>query len=173
MPTRSRHKRLEKLSQPQYALLRDLTDEAAVDAATLEALVNQLVADRLALSDSLRQAAEILLTSANPVVRRSGISRAYYAAYHAARAMVFLVHHRDEDRHEALPAEIDKLLGEGNGETLKELKRLRNEFDYSPYPGPNTEARYDEAEIDAVINAALGQAMAFIQQLAAFRAARG
>lgn len=173
MPTRSRHKRLEKLTQPQYALLRDLTDEAAVDAAGLEALVTQFVADRLALSDSLMHAAEALTTNENAVVRRSGISRAYYAAYHAARATVFLVHHRDEDRHEALPAEVEKLLGEGNGEPLKELKRLRSEFDYSPYPGPNAEARYDEGEVDAVINAAIEQARAFIGQLAAFRAARG
>jgi len=173
MPTRWRHKRLEKLTQPQYALRRDLSDEAAVDAAGLKVLVDQFVADRLALSDSLRQAAEVLTAHANPLVRRSGISRVYYAAYHAARATVFLVHQRDEDRHEVLPVEIDKLLGEGTGEPLKELKRLRNEFDYSPYPGPNAEARYDEAEVDAVINAAVGQALAFIERLAGFRAARG
>ena len=173
MPTRSRLKRLEKLTQPQYALLQDSTDHGAIDAAGLEALVGDFVAQRLALSDALMAAAQVLCAHENPLVRRSAVSRSYYAAYQAARATVFLVHRRDEDAHKDLPGEITPLVSAQAGEMLKELSRLRNEFDYSPYPGPNAEERYDDQEIDGVVQDTVEQARFFIDQLTAFRNTRG
>jgi uncharacterized protein (UPF0332 family) len=173
MPTRSRLKRLEKLTQPQYALLQDVTDQGAIDAAGLLALVGDFVGQRLALSDALMEAAHVLRAHENLLVRCSAVSRAYYAAYQAARATVFLVHRRDEDAHKNLPGEITRLVNAQAGEVLKELSRLRNEFDYSPYPGPNSEERYDDEEIDGVVQDTVEQARFFIEQLTAFRNARG
>ena len=172
MPTRSKLKRLEKLTQPQYALLRDITDQGGIDAAGLEALVGDFVAQRLALSDALMAAAQVLRVHENPLVRRSAVSRAYYAAYQAARATVFLVHRRDEDAHKDLPSEITRLANAQAGELLKELSRLRNEFDYSPYPGPNFEKRYDDDEIDGVVQDMVERARFFIDLLTAFRNTR-
>jgi len=173
MPTRSRLKRLERLTQPQYALLQDITDQGAIDAAGLETLVVDFVADRLALSDALMAAAQVLRGHANPLVRRSAVSRAYYAAYHAARATVFLVHRRDQDAHKDLPGDITRLVTAQAGELLKDLSRLRNEFDYSPYPGPNAEERYDDGEVDGIVQGMVNQAQDFIAQMTAFRDARG
>lgn len=173
MPSRSRLKRLEKLTQPQYALLQDITDQGAIDAAGLETLVVDFVADRLALSDALMAAAQVLRAHANPLVRRSAVSRAYYAAYHAARATVFLVHRRDQDAHKDLPGDITRLMTAQAGELLRDLSRLRNEFDYSPYPGPNAEERYDDGEVDGIVQGMVDQAQAFIAQMTAFRNARG
>ena len=36
-------------------------------------------------------------------------------------------------------------------ETLKELRQLRNEFDYSPYPGLDPGVPYDAKAIEATI----------------------
>ncbi len=172
MADRSRLKLVEKLTEGQFGLLKSITDEGAIDAAGLEDSIQNVVNDRLALSDGLLEAARDLRGSANAIARRSAVSRSYYAAYHAARATLVSVARKDQDEHEKLPREIDGLLGDGAGDPLKELRILRSEMDYSPYPGPNRGTRYDNAELETLIQDSIGKAETFVGRLADYRAAR-
>lgn len=167
MASRSPSKLIGQVKQPQYAFLRSLTDEQALDAASLEALVNAAVNDRMALARSFIEAAKVLAVNGDSLVRRSAVSRAYYGAYHAARATVFAVRRHDEDDHEALAQAIDAVLGDqpSMGTALKELRRLRNEMDYSPYPGPGPQNQYDAQEIEDLIRKSLGEAENLIRVL--------
>jgi len=151
---------LEKVTGAQYSLLRDLTDESTLDAATLETALADIVKDRFKMGRGLLQAATILAKSKNSMVRRSVMSRAYYGAYQAARATVLWVHRRDEGDHERLGKEIDSLprLPPGSGTELKELRTRRNEFDYSPHPGPDDRTAYDASTIEAMIKESLDTA---------------
>lgn len=150
MTTKSERKILASLTQPQYGLLRDLTDMQPLDAARLETEIAAAVADRIGLAKSLLETAKLLMTNSEALVRRSAASRAYYAAYQMARAVIFSVQRRDQDDHDSLPGVLDSLDGleEPLGPTLKELRKLRNEMDYSPYPGPDSHTQYDADEID-------------------------
>lgn len=166
MALRSAQKLVGRLTQPQYGLLKALTGEAAFDSASLAGAVRDAVADRLALARGLVSAASTLLRNEDVLVRRSAASRAYYAAYHAARAVVFEIHRRDEDDHEKLPRLIDEERpGQALGAIMKELRRVRNEMDYSPYPGPDLETRYDDDELEAVIRDSVERAAAFVETM--------
>jgi uncharacterized protein (UPF0332 family) len=133
-------KRLEKVTGPQDALLRDLTAEVPLDAASIVGTIAEIVADRFQIARGFIKAAQVLKINPDPIVQRSAVSRAYYGAYQAARAMLLSVALEDEGDHENLARKVDKLLEHvpgAPGATLKELRRSRNEFDYAPYPGPN------------------------------------
>src|SRR5207247_7659606 len=119
-------KRLEKLTGSQYALLRDLTGEATVDAASLERVVAGIVSDRFEMARGFIKAARVLRNSADPIIQRSAVSRAYYGAYQAARATFFSITRQDEGDHEKLGREIDSIkdIPGSPGATLKELRRL-------------------------------------------------
>ncbi|MGH7275749.1 MAG: HEPN domain-containing protein [Candidatus Rokuibacteriota bacterium] len=160
MAGRSRRKLIGQLTQPQYALLKDLTDGGPLDAPALETSVDEAIAYRLKLAQGFIRAARVLATNEDALVRRSAISRAYYGAYHAARATVFAVHHRDEHRHTELARVIDEVLARraSVGDALKELLRLRREMDYSPYPGPDDSSEYSEEEIERAINDSITRA---------------
>ena len=152
MAVRTRQKLIARLSQPAYTLLRGLTDDAFLDGAGLEQAIHRVVADRFALADGMIRAARLLAGSGDSLIRRSALSRAYYGAYHAARAAIFAIDRRDVDDHERLPAAVDASLPQLTvGESLKELKRLRSEADYSPYPGPNPEMEYSQDELEAAV----------------------
>jgi uncharacterized protein (UPF0332 family) len=133
-------------------------------------MVSAVVEDRFKLARGMLDTAKLLAAHGEGFVRRSAASRAYYGAYHAARATVFKVRGRDEDDHEELPGVIDSLPGRqwSVGEQLRELKRLRHEADYSPYPGPNSTSGYTEEEFDARIQAAVDQAMRLVETLEAY-----
>lgn len=167
MAPKSRRKVIGRLTQSEYGLLRELTDDQALDAASLEAAVGEVVEDRFRLAKGMIEAAGVLAGSQNELVRRSAISRSYYGAYHAARATVFAIRRRDEDDHEELPKLADAVL-DGRlvvGDTLTELKRLRREADYSPYPGPSAETEYETAEIERLIGRAVQQASEMVETL--------
>jgi uncharacterized protein (UPF0332 family) len=155
------------MSGTQYRLLRDLTDEGDWAAATLEAAVAGIVRDRFEMAHALIGAAQALAKSNVPMVRRSAVSRAYYGAYQAARATYLSVSRQDEDDHDRLGKGIDSLKGLPGfvAEMLKELRRLRNEFDYSPYPGPNPRALYEEQEIEAIIKKSIKKSIREAKQL--------
>jgi uncharacterized protein (UPF0332 family) len=167
LSNRSRRRTFERLTQPEYGRLRELTDEHTLDAASLEALVTDAVADRLRLARGMLDTARLLATHGDALVRRSAASRAYYGAYHAARATVFAVRRRDEDDHDELPDAVDSVVERQwpVGEQLRELKRLRHEADYSPYPGPNSTSEYTEDEFAARIQAAVDQAARLVETL--------
>ena len=152
MASRSSKKRLGKVTGAQYSLLKELTDESTLNAATLETALAEIVRDRFDMARGLRMAAKILVETENSLIRRSAVSRAYYGAYQAARATLLSVAHRDEDDHDRLANEIDLLKGlQGSGAKLKELRTRRNEFDYSPYPGPDERRVFDVSEIETII----------------------
>jgi uncharacterized protein (UPF0332 family) len=161
----SRNKAIGQLKQAQYSLLRSLTDGAVLDAASLERSVMQVVRDRFMLARGCLKAAAILLRETDPLVRRSAVSRAYYAAYHAARATVFAVHRHDEDSHKELPQTLKDILGESAGDTLKELRRLRDEMEYSPYPGPRPQTAYTGPEIEGMVKNSVRQARTLVANL--------
>ena len=172
MSTRSRRRSLERLTQPEYARLRELTDEHTLDAPSLVTLVSAAVDDRFRLARGMLDTARILVTHSDAFVRRSAASRGYYGAYHAARATVFAVRGRDEDDHDELPRVIDSVVERQwpvdeprPGQRLRELKHLRHEADYSPYPGPNPTSEYTEEEFETQIQAAVDQAARLIEML--------
>lgn len=163
----SREKLIAQLTQQEYALLKSLTDVGPLDAKSLEASVNAVVRDRLAFARSFIEAARVLAASGDPLIRRGSVSRAYYGAYHAARATVFAIRHHDEDHHGRVAQTIDSVL-DGKvavGGLLKELRLRRDELEYSPYPGPNDEAQYDAAETEDLIQRTLQQAEEVVRSL--------
>jgi uncharacterized protein (UPF0332 family) len=168
-----RNKLISRLTQPVYALIRGLTDGASLDAESLEHSIGQVVAARLALAEGMLAAARLLAGVEDILIRRSAVSRAYYGAYQAARAAVFVVTRRDVDDHEKLPAVIDEVAAQAAvGQDLKELRRLRNEMDYSPYPGPNPENEYTADELAAAIAEGVARSEAAIHRLQEFLAQR-
>jgi uncharacterized protein (UPF0332 family) len=124
---------------------------------------------RFDVAKAFVRAAKLLDISEDPLVQRTAVSRAYYGAYHAARATVFAVGHRDEDDHDKLARELDSVIeGQGLGTPLKELRRLRNEMGYSPYPGPDLEAEYEAQEIADLVKGAIASAEGLIQKMESF-----
>lgn len=167
MACKSPSKLIGRLTQPAYGLLRSLTDGGPLDAVTLERSVKTAVADRFVLARGLIKAAKVLAENEDSLVRRSAVSRAYYAGYHAARATVFEVERRDVDDHEKLPGLVDLALkGQAQaGDVLKELRRLRNEMDYSPYPGPDPGTQYEAEEIENKIRESIQRAEDLVDTL--------
>jgi uncharacterized protein (UPF0332 family) len=138
-------------------------------------MVRAAVDDRFRLARGMLDTARLLVTHPDAFFRRSAASRAYYSAYHAARATVFAVKGRDEDDHDELPRVVDSVIdrqwraGEPRpGEQLRELKHLRHEADYSPYPGPNPTSEYTEEEFEAQIRVAVDQAARLVELLDAY-----
>lgn len=158
-------KLLEKVTRSQYALLRSLTDGQTLDARWLEDAVTSLVSDRFALARGFIKAARILAKSTDSLVRRGAVSRAYYGAYHAARATVLAIKRQDQDDHEALIREVDHLIGAEHrvGDTLKELRYLRNEADYSPYPVPIPQTPYELRKFESIIEKSIRRAEQLIR----------
>ena len=70
-----------------------------------------------------------------PEERLSAISRAYYAMYNAARALVFLRMGQDVSDHSKLPKHLPDDLHnrESWREKLEKYRRYRNEADYDPF----------------------------------------
>lgn len=165
---------IERLTPSQYEVLRDLTDMGPTDATSLEADIIDAVQIRIELGRAMLEAARILADHPHALVRRSAVSRAYYAAYQTGRAVVFAVQRRDEDDHERLARMIDDLPGltRSVGDRLKELRRLRNEMDYSPCPGPDPKTEYEPEEIQAAIRTSIMDAENIIGTLSEYLAAR-
>ena len=158
-------KRLEKISGAQYGLLHEFTERGPVDHATLDAAIAGIVGDRFHMARSFPQAARALSKSNAAPVRRSAVSRAYDGVYQAARATLLSKARRDEGDHEKLGKDMEGLKGlpATAGTVLKELRVRRDEFDYSPYPGPSPRAPYDEDEIEAIIKESIRQAQGLVR----------
>lgn len=158
-------KLLEKVTQSQYALLRSLTDTETLDAKWLEDAVASIVKDRFALARGFIKAARLLARDKDSLVRRGAVSRAYYGAYHAARATLFAIERQDQDDHDQLSRRVDHLVGvqHGAGNTLKELRQLRNEADYSPYPVPNAQTLYAPNKFESIIKDSIRRAEELIR----------
>ena len=168
MASPSIKKRLEKVTGSQYALLRDLTAEAPLNAAAVAGTLTEIVADRFQMARGFIKAAKVLRSNPDPMIQRSAVSRAYYGAYQAARATLLSIARQDEGDHERLGREIDELknIPGAPGATLKELRRLRNEFDYSPYPGPDPRTPYDSKAMKITIGVSVRMAEGLVRLFA-------
>ena len=100
--------------------------------------------DRLALARAHLDAAEWMATACRAgawdPAGRAVISRAYYAMFCAARAVVALESNADQNDHRRLPGVLDKMTTVGSARTRKtvaaalyEFREARNDADYSAY----------------------------------------
>ena len=102
--------------------------------------------DRLTLAGALAKEAKTLHTSG--CLRRTVVSRAYYAMYHAARAATFLSYGGDDhEQHTVLPSKLPQDFPDQKRwqNALKNARLERNRADYDPYP-----RRDDEFEHSAM-----------------------
>ncbi len=150
------------LRKAQYRSLRDLNtvQNGTVDMIAIEKAMRDAVTKRLMLSQEFLIFSEELLRSGegSEIMERNVVSRAYYSAHHAVRALLLFEERGDVDGHrEAIEATYDilkrnpaarTLLGTGNAEQFrKDFGRLlerRHLADYYPY-GTNAS---NEAPLD-------------------------
>jgi uncharacterized protein (UPF0332 family) len=103
---------------------------------TIDELVQMACSDRLSFAKQLLSSARWVLESAKPHYR-TALARAYYAMYHAARAVIFFHNSGDDhEEHSKLPKHIpgdfpDRSRWENE---LKTARLERNKADYDPYP---------------------------------------
>ena len=106
-----------------------------ISGKTLDELVKVACRDRIALADSMLQAAK-KLARMRPPHFASSVSRAYYSMYHSARAVAFIGNRGDDfQEHSKLPSAIpvdfpDRDRWENE---LKNARLARNAADYDPY----------------------------------------
>lgn len=151
------------LKRAQYKDLRDLANVhyGAVDMVRVDQAMHDGVEKRLDFAQQFLLFAESLLSSGanSEIANRNAVSRAYYAAHHAVRALLLFEEHGDVDGHrEAIeatfsllkrnPAARSKL---GDAEFFRasfvQLLDRRHLADYHPYgtDAPN-EAPLDFAQ---------------------------
>ncbi|WP_244120318.1 HEPN domain-containing protein [Burkholderia gladioli] len=104
--------------------------------SSIDRLRARVAKDRLTLAKSkLRDAVQA--GSCVPPLWRTGVSRAYYSMYHAARAATYLSYGGDDhEEHSALPGKLptDFPDYEQWRNKLKMARLERNKADYDPYP---------------------------------------
>lgn len=92
--------------------------------------------DRIKLANThLKQAAAA--SRANTPLHRSTVSRAYYAMYHAARAVTYIsIGGDDHEQHSVLPTKLPADFPNCDEwkNRLKNARFERNRADYDPYP---------------------------------------
>jgi uncharacterized protein (UPF0332 family) len=106
-------------------------------------LVLQACAARHSLAGHFLKSAAMLLKM-KPARHRDGISRSYYAMYHAARAVVYLTNqgddHQEHDQvYKFLPTDFPNVNIWQN--ELKDARLKRNEADYDFFPKNNLSFR--------------------------------
>jgi uncharacterized protein (UPF0332 family) len=165
-------KSIERLSSDeidQIKSLAKLRTQHGIDlVADLEGHWLDVARARLNLADAHFQAAEKLVgigvKGKIDERNRSVVSRAYYAMYSAARAVLAYGSYGDVDGHEKVAA---KLNGASIGKqadrdrvvaALNKFRALRNEADYSPfYPAPlGKDAKLALAEGKAIVRICRG-----------------
>jgi uncharacterized protein (UPF0332 family) len=91
--------------------------------------------DRLVLAGAVLKEAKALYVGHS--LRRTVVSRAYYAMYHAVRAATFLSYGGDDhEQHTVLPSKLPLDFPDRNlwQNALKNARLERNRADYDPYP---------------------------------------
>ena len=120
---------------------------------TVETLRAKVVTDRLELARSILGSAENSVDLPAPSFR-TAVSRAYYAMYHATRALSYFVHGGDDQQeHSKLPASIPHdFPSRSHWENeLKHARLERNRADYDPYP--KNDRRFENAAKDLIRHA--------------------
>ncbi|WP_343592029.1 HEPN domain-containing protein [Paracidovorax wautersii] len=117
---------------------------------SIEKLRSVVITDRMRLARAQLQDAVFAARKDHPRYR-TAISRAYYAMYHAARAVTYLSHGGDDhEEHSALPKNLPPDFPEVEiwRNKLKNARLERNKADYDPYPKQNT---YYEQSYETII----------------------
>lgn len=122
-----------RLKGAEYEWIRQLGNVGLLEIQAVEEAIDRIVVDRMRLAEELLKEAKTL-SKGSGVSLRTAISRAYYAQYHSARAVIFHLYRRDMDDHTSLPRAIEKVFGKPLGDVLKYWREKRNKVDYSPYP---------------------------------------
>jgi uncharacterized protein (UPF0332 family) len=124
--------RLSSLSGREYSLLEALAEVGVIERDQVLRWVQQVVDDRLALAEAYLEHASACDLRRDPECRQA-ISRAYYAAHHAGRAIAYEAHRRDVTTHEGVIAEAGQIVGSEASAVVRELHRLRNQVEYELY----------------------------------------
>jgi len=152
--------KLSTLSGREYGLLEMLVGAQFLQQDQLVGWVHQIVDDRLTLAEAYSEHARACDLQRDTECRRA-ISRAYYAAHHAGRAVVYEVRRRDVATHEGVIAEVDQILGEEAASAVRGLHRLRNQVEYELYlPWLDLRGEAETALVQA--SEFLGRCQAFV-----------
>ncbi len=136
------------LKRAQYKDLRDLANVhyGAVDITRVDQAMRDGIEKRLELAEQFLLFSEGLSTgNSSEIANRNAVSRAYYAAHHAARALLMFEERGDVDGHrEAIKASsallkrnraAENILGSPDKfrDDFEELLNRRHLADYYPY----------------------------------------
>jgi len=163
---RDRQKQLlSRIKPSENDYLRKLAGVGFVDIAQIDAVINEVVADRMRLARQILDGAKSI-GLASDMAQRKTVSACYYSQYHAARAVVLFVDRVDRDDHEKLPNHMDKIFPRTTiGGSLSTMLDRRRCVDYDPYL-----STFDLAAESAGM---VAQTEAFLQPIEAFLRAAG
>src|SRR5688572_24304784 len=120
---------LQKFKRSQISLLRNGVRIEGLAGRPIEHLLREASSARFQLAKRFLHSARHLL-GARPKLHRDAISRAYYAMYHAARAVAFLTNEGDDyEPHDKLASGLPKDFPDMENwqNELKIARLLRNE----------------------------------------------
>lgn len=149
---------LQRASGAAVNLLCQVVKETqSIDESSLAELLNEFVSERMRLAKEFWSTAKRLKPE-TPADHIAIIGRAYYAMYHAARAVVFAHKRTDVDKHEELPGHLPRggFAKEGYWQDrLGYWRTVRNDLDYSPWPN-------QEVGVESLAKQVLKEAHLFI-----------
>lgn len=157
MPKKVQVRDLLFVSKALKSRLDDLAAGASLAARTgLDVNKIRLKAanDRAMLAAAFLKEAKYV--AANGGMNRTVVSRAYYAMYHAARAITFLSYGGDDHQeHSTLPGKLPRDFPESAQwqNALKNARLERNKADYDPYP--RSDADFGAAALALLLEAKL------------------
>jgi len=103
---------------------------------TIEQLIEQATRDRFKFAQELLRAAKNAAIAPQPQ-NRLALGKAYYAMYHACRAVVYLIEGGDDhEAHSEVPKHLPRDFPDRNvwENEIKTARYERNRADYDPYP---------------------------------------
>ncbi len=136
------------VSKAKLEKLKNFADGVSLTrraGTSIERLRLRVARDRLNLASAQLKDA-LQAASISPPLRRTAVSRAYYAMYHSARAATYLSYGGDDhEEHSALPGKLPSDFPDFEQwrNRLKNARLERNRADYDPYP--KNDADFEES----------------------------
>lgn len=153
---------LARSSGGQIACIRGiLAGRESLTAEGFEDLIAGIALQRLALAEGQLRSADLLASSKKAEELLSAVSRAYFAMYNTARALVFLRKGKDVNEHRRLPDHLPADLPDRDKwvKRLRKYRDLRNDADYDPF------ARGEVLELWTAIRRDAGLFLARVREL--------
>ena len=148
---RDRLQRVTKAKVKDVSLWREGVNLELATGHTLDELRERTTSDRLNLAADFARRAE-RLHDGPTISNRDAISRAYYAMYHAWRAVAYFSHEGDDyEEHKKLPdfAPPEFPTVEAWQNRLADARLTRNQADYDAYPKSDAAWSNDAARLVA------------------------